>query len=293
MLATAPKAKRTVMPPPPVEGSHGWQADTVLDALVSPRFTPPKGPTRLALLVLVATVEGDHLDSSDFRERYRSGHVEVQTGTFPIAADNKLVVPNASDERILHDDLGHVLEPDHHAPPRRLIVFDLLTIAGPTSVDTCVVAHHTPQPATTPDLRLLAGSPTRSLMPGVGRPPRPRSGNFAGLRLGEAAALQVDDVDSLRREIHVRRQVQRVNGGELDIRLPKYNSERTIHAAQALIDILAEHVALGLTNEWLFEGNAELPPHQNTVGHRWRTTLARAEVTVCGCTTFATSMRPV
>ncbi len=101
---------------------------------------------------------------------------------------------------------------------------------------------------------------------------------FAGLRLGEAAALQVTDVDFLRREIHVRRQVQRVNGGEVEIRLPKYNSERTIHAAQTLIDMLAEHVALGLTNEWLFEGNAKLPPHQNTIGHRWRTTLSRAGI---------------
>lgn len=98
---------------------------------------------------------------------------------------------------------------------------------------------------------------------------------FSGLRLGEAAALQVTDVDFPRREIHVRRQVQRVNGGEVEIRLPKYNSERTVHAAQALIDMLAEHVALGLTNEWLFEGNAKLPPHQNTIVHRWRTTLSR------------------
>ena len=91
--------------------------------------------------------------------------------------------------------------------------------------------------------------------------------------------MQVADIDFLRREIHVRRQVQRVNGGEIEIRLPKYNSEPTIHAAQALIDILAGHVALGLTNEWLFEGNAKLPPHQNTVGHRWRMTLSRAGLT--------------
>jgi hypothetical protein len=27
--------------------------------------------------------------------------------------------------------------------------------------------------------------------------------------------------------------------------------------------MVAEHVALGLTNEWWFEGNAELPPHQH------------------------------
>ena len=54
---------------------------------------------------------------------------------------------------------------------------------------------------------------------------------FAGLRLGEAAALQVRDVDFLRREIHVRRQVQWVTGGELEVRLPKYNPERTVHVA--------------------------------------------------------------
>jgi integrase len=101
---------------------------------------------------------------------------------------------------------------------------------------------------------------------------------FAGLRLGEAAALQVGDVDFLRRQIRVRRQVQRLNGGAIDIRLPKYNSERTVHAADALIEMLAEHVGLGLTNEWLFEGAAGLPPHQNTVGHRWRTTLSGAGV---------------
>ena len=115
-----------------------------------------------------------------------------------------------------------------------------------------------------------------------------------GLRLGEAAALQVDDVDFLRREIHVRRQVQRVNGGELDIRLPKYNSERTIHAAQALIDILAEHVALGLTNEWLFEGKRQASTSSETpsvIDGVRRSPGPKSRV--CGCTTFATSMRPV
>jgi integrase len=47
---------------------------------------------------------------------------------------------------------------------------------------------------------------------------------FAGLRLGEAAALRVDDIDFLRRQVDVSRQVQRLNGGAVDIRLPKYTS---------------------------------------------------------------------
>jgi integrase len=101
---------------------------------------------------------------------------------------------------------------------------------------------------------------------------------FAGLRLGEAAALQVGDVDFLRRQVHVRRQVQRLEGA-VEIRLPKYNSERTIHVADALLEMLAEHVALGLAYNWLFAEVEDVPPHQNTVGHRWRSTLKRAGVT--------------
>jgi integrase len=101
---------------------------------------------------------------------------------------------------------------------------------------------------------------------------------FAGLRLGEAAALQVGDVDFLRRQIYVRRQVQRLEG-TVEIRLPKYNSERTIHIPDALLELLAGHIALGLPYDWLFAEVEDVPPHQNTVGHRWRTTLRRAGVT--------------
>ena len=99
-----------------------------------------------------------------------------------------------------------------------------------------------------------------------------------GLRLGEAAALKVGDVDFLRRQVHVRRQVQRLTGGEVDIRLPKYNSERTVHIPDALVEMLAQHVELGLFNDWLFARVEDLPPHQNTMGYRWRTTLSRAGV---------------
>ncbi|NYE35381.1 integrase [Nocardioides cavernae] len=100
---------------------------------------------------------------------------------------------------------------------------------------------------------------------------------FAGLRLGEAAALQLGDVDFLRRQVHVRRQVQR-GEGDVDIRLPKYNSERTVHVPDALLQVLSEHVALGLPYDWLFAEVEDVPPHQNTIGYRWRTTLARAGV---------------
>jgi integrase len=99
---------------------------------------------------------------------------------------------------------------------------------------------------------------------------------FAGLRLGEAAALQVGDVDFLRRQIHVKRQVQRAEGGEVEIRLPKYGSERTIPVPDELLTMLSAHVALGHRGEWLFQGSGDTPPHQNTVGYWWRKTQADA-----------------
>lgn len=99
---------------------------------------------------------------------------------------------------------------------------------------------------------------------------------FAGLRLGEAAALQVEDVDFLRRQLHVRRQVQRASEGRVEIRLPKYGSERTVPVPDELLRILSAHIELGHRGDWLFQGAGDTPPHQNTVGYWWRKTAAAA-----------------
>lgn len=98
---------------------------------------------------------------------------------------------------------------------------------------------------------------------------------LAGLRLGEAAALQVSDFDLQGRRLIVRRQVQRKAAGEVDIRPPKYGSERTVYLADGLSTILAEHVARlpGCEiDRWMFRGENGNPPHQNTVGYWWRKT---------------------
>lgn len=104
---------------------------------------------------------------------------------------------------------------------------------------------------------------------------------FAGLRLGEVAGLQVTDVDFLRRQLNVRRQVQRLGGGELDVRLPKYGSERVVFVADELVELLADHVAAHCSSDepplWLFSAIGT-PPHQNTVGDLWRRTCRRAGV---------------
>lgn len=102
---------------------------------------------------------------------------------------------------------------------------------------------------------------------------------FAGLRLGEAAGIQLGDVDFLRKSLKVSSQVQRVNGGAIDVRAPKYGSERVVYLADSLVNVLAEHVANhGTTGEdrWLFAGEGDDPPHQNTVGYWWRKTLRDA-----------------
>jgi len=99
---------------------------------------------------------------------------------------------------------------------------------------------------------------------------------FAGLRLGEAAAVQLGDVDFVGAALAVTRQVQRVNGGAIDVRAPKYGSERVVYLANGLVDLLAQHVADFGTigdEQWLFTGEGDQPPHQNTVGYWWRKTL--------------------
>jgi integrase len=105
---------------------------------------------------------------------------------------------------------------------------------------------------------------------------------FAGLRLGEAAALRIGDINSEALTLDVRRQVRRAGKGAVEIRAPKYGSERTVYLAAGLVDLLDEHgrdhCPAGQTDRWLVAGGADDPPHQNTVGHQWRRACRRAGV---------------
>jgi integrase len=96
---------------------------------------------------------------------------------------------------------------------------------------------------------------------------------FAGLRLGEAAALRVSDIDFLRRTLTVVRQVQRGPRGAVEIRPPKYGSERTVYLADGLVEILAAHVGEHCPGEdparYLFARGGEVPPYQQAVGRWW------------------------
>lgn len=106
---------------------------------------------------------------------------------------------------------------------------------------------------------------------------------FSGARSGETSAFQVADFDFLRREIHVERQVQRIRSGIVEIRPPKYGSERVVAAPKELIDMVAEHIRLHVPGDnpkrWIFEGLNGNPMEHNMVGGRWRKARAAAGVT--------------
>jgi integrase len=101
---------------------------------------------------------------------------------------------------------------------------------------------------------------------------------FAGLRLGEAAAVKIDDIDFLRRTLKVSRQVQRRAGHGIEIRAPKYGSERTVYLPDALVTMLSEYVRnIGVQQDgWLFVGLDAAPPHSNTINRWWRRALRDA-----------------
>jgi integrase len=103
-------------------------------------------------------------------------------------------------------------------------------------------------------------------------------GAFGGLRLGEAAALKVSDIDFLKREIRVERQVQRRNGGLVEIRAPKCGSERTVYAPDGLMAMLSEHIRAFGRDDLLFPGEGDQPLHRSSVAYRWGTARAGAGV---------------
>lgn len=103
---------------------------------------------------------------------------------------------------------------------------------------------------------------------------------FAGLRLGEAAGVQLGDIDFLRRTLHIGRQVQRASAGKVEIRAPKYGSERAVYLPDELVQLLAAHIQRGVRGdaEWLFRGPNGNPPDRAAVNYWWRKSTTAAGV---------------
>lgn len=104
---------------------------------------------------------------------------------------------------------------------------------------------------------------------------------FAGLRKGEAAGVQVGDIDFALRRLTVSRQLQR-DGDTFVVRLPKYGSERVVHLPDELIAMLREHIDRFLSDEspgrWLFTVGDD-PMYDNDIDWRWRATRTSAGLT--------------
>jgi integrase len=103
---------------------------------------------------------------------------------------------------------------------------------------------------------------------------------FAGLRKGEAAAVQLGDIDFLRRTLNLSRQLQR-DGSTYVVRLPKYGSERVIYLPDELVTVLSEHVDAHLPDaepdDWLFTVG-DGPIYDNDITWRWRATRNAAKL---------------
>ncbi|ASD23893.1 site-specific integrase [Cryobacterium sp. LW097] len=104
---------------------------------------------------------------------------------------------------------------------------------------------------------------------------------FAGLRLGEVNGLQLADINFLPRTISVLRQVQRTPGMAIEIRSPKYGSERVIPVADSLLLILSAHVEnVGVYGDdnWILPGRDGGPIWPRTIAYHWDRLTARLDL---------------
>lgn len=108
---------------------------------------------------------------------------------------------------------------------------------------------------------------------------------FAGMRLGEVNGLRVSDIDFLRKEIRVQRQVQWPGGSSApEVRPPKYGSERTVYIPDGLVRILSEYIRVERpgtdADRWLFPGHRDrsLPAHKSTIAAHWRKVRAAVKI---------------
>ncbi|WP_429458519.1 tyrosine-type recombinase/integrase [Microbacterium sp. ZKA21] len=96
---------------------------------------------------------------------------------------------------------------------------------------------------------------------------------FAGLRLGEAAGLQLGDVNFLARTISVNRQVQGSTNKAATLVPPKYGSERTIFVPGELTAAMSSHVAtegISAPGAQMFRTPLGRLWHRNNAADEWR-----------------------
>ena len=94
---------------------------------------------------------------------------------------------------------------------------------------------------------------------------------FAGLRRGEACAIQLGDIDFLGRSIRVDRQIP--ESDSFVVRPPKQGSHRVVYIPDDLLVMLSEHVKnVGTVGEerWLFPSGRGGPLLPKQADYRWK-----------------------
>lgn len=93
---------------------------------------------------------------------------------------------------------------------------------------------------------------------------------FAGLRLGEAAGLRLQDVDHAAGVLRVRQQVQGQTRGAVELVEPKNASVRDVPAPADLLAMLRQHTATYGSRDGLVLTNGADLWNRESAGHQWR-----------------------
>lgn len=101
--------------------------------------------------------------------------------------------------------------------------------------------------------------------------------SYAGLRISEACAVQVGDLDLDGMTLHVQRQVVRKEGGGSEYGPPKAESERVVYLPPALAMMLREHIEQWGVERELFWAAGRKLMTGSTADFRWRQAKQRAE----------------
>lgn len=100
---------------------------------------------------------------------------------------------------------------------------------------------------------------------------------FAGLRRGEAVAVQLGDFDFDAKILRVERQVRQAAGGS-EFEPPKHGSSRVVYVPQELLDLVTEHVdnwGVRGPRKWLFSTTPH-GPGRGYLEPQWRALKAKA-----------------
>lgn len=93
---------------------------------------------------------------------------------------------------------------------------------------------------------------------------------YGGLRIGEACAVRLEDLDLDAGTLHVQRQVVRKEGGGSELGPPKAESERVVYLPADLVVMLREHIEFWGVEDQLFWAAGRKLMTGSTADFRWR-----------------------